>query len=46
MLNYSRDKNEGTYGTALEGRGDEAPLCNPGSGSEPPLGGSARATQG
>ena len=37
MLNFSRDKNEGTY---RSGGGEEGPLCDP--GSELLLGGRAR----
>ena len=40
MLNYSRDKNEGTY---RSGRGEEGPLYGP--GSELLLGGSARVVR-
>ena len=38
MLNYSRDKHEGTY--CCSGEGGEGPLCDP--GSELLLGGSTR----
>ena len=38
MLKSSRDKNEGTY--RVVGRGEEGPLCDP--GSELLLGGRAR----
>ena len=41
MLSSSRDKNEGTH---LSGRGEEGPLCDP--GSELPVGGRARVARG
>ena len=41
MLNYSRDKNEGTY---RSGEGEKDPLCYPGSGLL--LGGRTRVVRG
>ena len=41
LKNYSRDQNEGD---AVVGRGEEGPLCDP--GSELLLGGSTRVVRG